>query len=175
MSVQSQLADIFSLFLITKSIDEVVLPLSRKRKERDEDEVTSQSAPLPSASIPKSNLENLGGAATGTARKISKLLGGEAWKTQPIGSFGFIQTKSPKRLQALQRVVKTSLQIHQVATVEAGFFNSDLVEALTRAHHQRLTDPKNPGDRLFTDRLSSSDYERAKELLKDKIEENGEW
>ena len=172
--MESRFADIFSLFLITKSIDEVALPLSRKRKERDEDEVTSQSAPLPSATNPKSSLENLEPRAAATARTISKLLEGDAWKTQSIGKLGLIQTKSYKCLSALLRAIKTSLQLPQVVPSEAGFVNSDLVEALTRAYQQRVRNPKKYGGGGNLENLSLLDYEKANELLKGKIDGNGE-
>ena len=120
LSVQSRLADIFSFSLAIQSIDEDPLLQTRKRKERDEDEVTSQSSPLPPAPTPKTNLENLETHAAATAVNISKILGGDAWKTQSIGKLGLIQTKGAVALQSLQRAIKTSLQLPQVANSEAG-------------------------------------------------------
>lgn len=134
----------------------------------------SQSSLLPPASNPRSNLESLSPQAAGTAKSISKLLGGDAWKTQSIGQLGLIQTKAASSLQALKRAVKTSLQIPQVATVEAGLFNTDLVEALTRAYHQRMDrNSKKHRDGSFHQDLITPDYEQANELLKGKIEQDG--
>lgn len=120
-----------------------------------------------------SNLENLVPRAAARARSISKLLKGEGWRTQSIGLLGTIQTRSHSSLEALQRAVKTSLQIHQTADSEAGFFNSDLVEALIRSYGQRISDPKRYGGGNYIKNLSLLDYEKANELLKGKIEEDG--
>lgn len=69
---------------------------------------------------------------------------------------------------------RASLQIPQVAQSEAGFFNSDRVEALTRASHQLLGSLKVKKGQNDLFHLGRSDYEKASELLKGKIEGNGE-
>lgn len=107
------------------------------------------------------------------ARSISKLLGGDQWKTQAIGQIGIIKTRSEDYLQVLRKLVKTSLELPQVSEQDAGLFNSDLVEALIRAYHQRITSPEKHGEKIYTNRLSVSDYERATELLRGKINQDG--
>lgn len=103
------------------------------------------------------------------------MLGGDAWKTQSIGKLGMIQSRSHQSLKALQAAVQMSLQIPQVATVGVGLFNTDLVEALTRAYHQRLNDgSRNRGGGHFCQDLTAPDYQCANELLKGKIEKDGE-
>lgn len=169
---------------------------SRKRKERADDEslhsrsqkISSRADPTsikrkftpksPSAPATvdtiSSNLGNLSSKAAATARSISKLLGGEGWKSQSIGKLGLINTQSSPGLQALQRAIKRSIQIPQVAPSEAGSFNSDLVEAFIRAYHQRVSSSSmKRGERDFLC-LIISDYEQANELLKGKIEQDGE-
>lgn len=119
-------------------------------------------------------MKNLTSNAAATARSISKLLGGDGWKIQSIGELGPIQTKGGDALRALLRAVKTSLEIPQLSKSEAGgLFNSDLIEALTRAYHQRISNPKSHGDKMFTNTVGLSDYERANVLLKGKIEDDG--
>lgn len=121
-----------------------------------------------------SNLESLTSQATRVATSVSKLLGGDQWKTQSIGQIGTIKSRGHDSLLALLRLVKTSLEIPQVSEQDAGLFNSDLVEALKRAYHQRINDPREPGDRRSVDSLGLSDYERANELLRGKVNQDGE-
>ena len=146
---------------------------STKRKERDEDLATSKPSLLSSNSTSNHELANLSHGAATAARTISRLLGGDAWKSQSIGNFGMVQTESEKKLQSLVRLVKTSFQIPQVANSEAGSFNSDLVEALIRSYHQRISIPKKRQDKSFINILILSDYERANELLRGKINQDG--
>lgn len=174
MSVQGQLSDIFSFIIIIESIDGSYSALPRKRKERDEDERPSQSSFLPQAPTSQSNLENLESHAAAAARTISKLLGGETWKSQSIEKLGMVQSRSHQSLRALHGAVQTSLQIPQVATAEAGSFNSELVEALTSAYSLRISNPKKHAGGDYLKNLSLLDYEKANELLKGKIRQDGE-
>lgn len=116
---------------------------------------------------------NLTPQAAEAARAISKLLGGESRKTQSIGKLGLIKTKSGTGFSALKRAIKTSLQIPQTAKSEAGFFNPDLLEALTRAYHQRIRNPKKRHGGDYLKNLSLLDYEKADELLTGRIRQDG--
>lgn len=66
--------------------------------------------------------------AVGTARRITKLLGGDAWISQQIGKLGTIQTKSYGSLKKLEDAVKASVASQSVAE-GAGLFHSNLVKA----------------------------------------------
>ena len=184
---------IFSLLLAGSTLRRS----SRERKERADDEslhsqlqrtsemVTLDSTKRGFTSDPSnrpatvdevsSNLENLPSSAAQVARTISKLLGGEGWKSQSIGKLGPIQTRGHSQLAGLVRLVKTSLETPQLPKSDRnGVFNSDLIEGLTRAYHQRTSGCLGKsGDKYFWN-LGLSDYERANELLKGKIEGNGE-
>jgi hypothetical protein len=170
---------------------------SRKRKEGVDDEnlqsklrtssqaVETTSEKIESTSEPSkgsdavdkvsSNLESLTPQAAVTARSISKLLGGGGWKSQSIGNLGPIQTRSQPALRGFLRLVKTSLEVPQLSKSEpSGLFNSDLVEALTRAYHQRTSTLSSKSRVSHFWNLGTSDYEHANVLLKGKIEGDGE-
>lgn len=179
------------VFASPLTIQDATTP-SRKRKLNQEG--LSQLDPLSSISVEKealsstissdaftleekekvSHLEYLGPAATITALSISRALGGEGWKNQSIGKLGSIQTKSRNSLHALLGAVETSLKLVQLPKAKPGSFNSDLVEALNRAYHDRINTSNKVNGAVFTNGLERSDYERATELLKGKIEEDGE-
>jgi len=105
-------------------------------------------------------MKDLNKEALYSTRWISKLLGGDAWKSQPIAKLGTIQSKSYQPLNKLEVAVKASIASQSVIE-GAGLFNSNLVKALVRAFHER----QSTGPSAFF--LRSDDYQRAAELLQE--------
>jgi len=111
-------------------------------------------------------MEDLTRNALMPARRISKLLGGDAWMSQRIGQLGTIQTKNDSSLRKLEDAFNASL-VSQSVVEDTGLFNSALIEALVRAFHERqIASSLKKGTRNDFN-LVVIDYQRAAELVQE--------
>lgn len=103
---------------------------------------------------------------------ISRLLGGDEWKSQEIGEIGkVVETSSFYALQLLKEAVEVSLKLSPSSDQRNGLFNSVLVEALVQAVGENQEGREQSEDASC---LNARDFKRAGDLLKAKLKEKSE-